>query len=164
MDILSTIGVADVVAVLIFLLVAFHGLHRGLSGELSQVVGIVAAIVVAFVVFDPLGMYLIKELDLSPTVARIAALIATMMLSMLVMATIVTILRRCLEIVLGDRLDRIAGFVAGAVRAVVIVSLLFLVMNVLPSEKLNHMFGEDSYVGCALIHYLSSLRDRIEEP
>jgi membrane protein required for colicin V production len=164
MEILSTIGVADVVAILIVLFAAFHGLHRGLSGELSQVVGIVAAIVVAFVAFNPLGAYLMDEFELSPTIARISALVGTMMLSMLVMAVIVSTLKRLLEIVIGDRLDRAMGFVAGVLRAAVIVAILFLVMNVLPSRKLNYMFGEGSYVGCAAIHYLPFLREHTEEP
>ncbi len=162
MDILSTIGVADIVAVVILLFAAFHGLHRGLSGELAQVVGIVVAIAVGFVVFAPLGTCLVDRLQLTPAVARVAASVATLAVSMIAMIIVVTTLKRVLEFVIGETLDRILGFVAGVVRGAVIVVVLFLVMNIVPSEKLNHMFGEGSYIGSAVIQFLPFLRDEIE--
>jgi uncharacterized membrane protein required for colicin V production len=156
---LPTLSIVDVVSLSLISLSALRGYLRGLSGELAQLIGATAAFVLGVYLLGPLGTWCIGHTRLSPMSARAVAFVATVAGVIAVMVLIRMVLKRVMKVVFHQQaFDRFGGLAAGFARAVVVLAIVFLAMNLAPHDYLNRKFGEESVLGTLLLRAMPSLR------
>lgn len=156
-DLLIPLSAVDIAAVILMLLCAIRGLRRGLSGELASALSLLSAFVLAMYFWRPLLSWIEENTLLEQGSAKAAAFVATFFLGLVLILVLGALLKRIISVAIKDEADKVGGFFAGIVRSVVIVAIVFLLMNLVPSEYLNRKFGEESLIGRALIRHLHEL-------
>ncbi|OVE75574.1 hypothetical protein BVX97_04090 [bacterium E08(2017)] len=154
---------ADLVSLIVIAIGIFVGYRRKLSGEIAILISVAAALFVGFFFFEPLGVWLATNTDLGINGARIATYVFIILGSSVVMVVLRLVLGKVLKIVIGEEADKIGGAIAGFVRSSIFVLIIFLLMNIIPNENLNRVFGEGSFIGRQTLKILPSIEEVIEE-
>ncbi|MBN1557928.1 MAG: CvpA family protein [Lentisphaerae bacterium] len=138
------------------------GLRRGLSGELGQLAGVVAAFVCGLRLYGPFADWLLTGTRLTGQSARAAAFLITVIAALIVLIVMRAFLRGLVRLVVAETADRPLGLAAGLLRSAVLIVIVVVVMNLWPSATLNRMFGEASVVGTLVLRALPALREDAE--
>jgi len=163
MDSLPPISIVDILALIAVALGTLQGWHRGLSGELARLAGIVAALILGLYLFHPFGDWILKHTLLGLRAANTLAFLTTAIAATVVMVVLRFLLKRLMKIVIEERADKVGGLFAGLVRCSAFVFIVFLIMNLWPHDYLNRKFGEESLIGAAIIRFVPSLREHKDE-
>jgi len=111
----------------------------------------------------PFGVWLLEYTRLDERPAFILAFIATMFLATMVMLLLRFVLKNIIKIVINKKFDKLAGCVAGFIRATVFVIIFFLMMNLWPHDYLNRVFGEESFIGSIVLRWIPEIVERGRE-
>jgi len=163
MDALPNFNVVDVVAIILIVIVSVRGYRRGLSGELASVIGVVASFVLGLYLYRPIGEWTSANTRLSEQAAHALAFGITVVLVILASVVLRALCRKAVTVVFAESIDKCLGFVAGFARSCVIVTIVFLVMNLWPHPFLNRHFGEGSIIGGLVLQAIPSIRETIRE-
>jgi uncharacterized membrane protein required for colicin V production len=139
--------VIDVVALVYILFAMFHGIRRGLSGELAGAVSTVVALVAAFIGYRVAGETILQRTRLNDGfIAYLLGFVLVLCVAYLLMLLVRLVLRSLMELKFRGPLEKAGGGVAGLVRAVVVVVVLVAAVNVWDQGRLQEVFAE-SHVG-----------------
>lgn len=156
-------SLVDTIAVAFVALGAFIGFQRRLSGELAHLISMAVAVGIGLFARRPLGEWLLAHSRMSPGVAQGVALAGVVILSLLAMAAVRHVLHRAMRVVFEEHVDKTGGLLAGGLRAGLVAALVFLIMNLIPSDRLSRVFGESSFWGRLALRYTPALEEKIHE-
>ncbi len=117
-----------------------RGFMTGGVRQVASIVGFVLAIVAGISAMEPVGRVAVESLDLSP---RVGPLIGFMLVFLVVQVSVWLVIQAT-EALLGaiklSLLNRLLGALVGGFKAVLLLSLLFLVLRVFdwPSQATRH--------------------------
>jgi uncharacterized membrane protein required for colicin V production len=160
MEDLPAFSVIDVAAMVVALLCAAHGYRRGLSGALAQSAGAVAALILGLYAYQPFSAWLQIHTRLTERAAEVTAFLSTSIAVIVALLMLRSVLKRIMKIVIEQPFDKWAGLLAGTLRAIALVSIVFLAMNLWPHPYLNRKFGEESAIGRVALRLIPLLRER----
>jgi len=163
MENLSPVSLVDVIALAAIALGAVRGYFRGLSGELARVISLVAAFVLGLRCYEPLAQWVLAHTRIAEENAPVAAFIITVLAAIVCLFLLRYVLKRIMKVVIEDRADKIGGVIAGLLRSVIMVLIVFLALNLWPNERLNSMFGEESLIGRLVRKVAPSAREYVED-
>ena len=130
------INLLDVAVVVILLAFLARGLLRGLTREVSGLVGVVGGFALARH-FQPTVQSSLQTLFSNPDVAGIAAFFLIVVLTIIVVTLLAVGLRKLMSISLTSWIDHLLGAFAGLAKGLLIMSLLFfLVQGFFPSLEI----------------------------
>ncbi len=158
-DVTPFINAVDVGAVLVLLLGMMLGRSRRLSGEIGHLVSVVAAFAAGLLGYRPLCAWFSRWEQLGPRGAYALAFVAAIVAAALLMVIIRIGLMRVIQVVLTEPADRTLGGLVGLVRGAILVTAIFILMNLMPSAFLNRQFGEASLIG----RWVRKLQPTVEE-
>lgn len=153
----------DLAAIILVIIGAFIGYCRKLSGEIAILLSVGAAFFIGIFFFEPLGNWLIFNTKLDAGGARIATYVFLVLAAGVVLVVLRILLGKMMNIVIGERADRIWGVIAGAIRSLLLVFIVFFAMTILPYENINRKFGEESFIGRILLKFSPKLKEIIKE-
>lgn len=156
-------SIIDICAIILIALGAIHGLIRGLSGELSHFISILAAFIFGLWGQRPFAMWLLDNTNLDEKSAQALAFIAIILTALIIFIFLQYMLKKIIQIVVEDKFDRILGAFAGLVRSIIVVIIIFIAMNLVPHDYLNMKFGEESIIGSAIKPYIPYILTKTEE-
>ena len=162
LDNLPNFNIIDIVAIVLIVLWGARGYRRGLSGELASVVSVITALVLGLFLYQPVGDWTAANTRLTGDLAQALAFGITVVLVILTAILFRTLARKVVSIVFAESIDKSLGLLAGFVRGCVIVTILFLIMNLWPHEYLNRKFGEESVIGKLVLKAVPSVRKTIK--
>jgi membrane protein required for colicin V production len=122
----------DVIIAAIVLIFLFIGMKKGLIRQVLEILGIIAAFIGAFYLAHHLAAYLEGRFDLPYQVALVVAAIALFIGIILLFRLLGVLLQKFAQLTLLGSLDRIGGAFLGAVKGILLVSLLLVVILNLP--------------------------------
>ena len=163
MDTLPTPHVADFLAVAVVVLITIRGHTRGLSGEVAQLAGLVIAFLFGLQAHPVVTLWLLDHTRLEGQSAHAVAFVAAFLAAVAAMLLVRYLLRFVMRVVIEEKFDKAAGSVAAFLRACILVTVVFLVMNLWPHEYLNRTFGEDSLIGTIVMRQAAHLVEKVEE-
>jgi uncharacterized membrane protein required for colicin V production len=155
---LSTV---DVVALILIAIGGIQGFFRGLSGEIARLVGVVLAFVAGLSLHGTVGEWMAANTKLSDQSAHSLAFIATIILAIIIMILLRIVLKNIVKLVFAEGFDKGAGIIAGLLRMSVIVCTIFVIMNLIPHDYLNRVFGEESIIGQVVRQYVPTIKDTL---
>ncbi len=155
-------NLVDIVALSLIALGSLHGFIRGLSGELSHLISLIASFIFGIWFYEPFGMWLSANTRLTAQPAHALAFIATILVALIILLCLRYFLRTIMKVVIEEKFDRIGGLVAGLLRSTIIVVIIFVFMNLIPHEYLNQEFGDDSIIGSFIKPHISYITEKAE--
>jgi uncharacterized membrane protein required for colicin V production len=155
-------NVIDLVALVFVLLNAALGWKRGLSGELARMISVVGALALGFFFYRPFGLWLLDHSRVSPESAKIIAFVATLLAAGVVMILLRLLFGRIGSVVIEQGVDKWLGCMAGFLRALVYVVIIFLAANLWPHKFLNRQFGKESMIGRVILKVVPSVRSELD--
>jgi len=158
----STLNAVDIVAFVAIAIGVWQGFRRRLSGELAGLISSAVALLAGLLLCRPIGDALLANTRLGPEAARTLGFVLAATTAGILMVVLRFVLKGVMQIVVEETTDKIAGCIAGAVRMTVIVLIAFLIMNLVPHDYLNRLFGEESLIGRGVLRGVPVIRDKIE--
>lgn len=159
LGLIASPNIVDGLAVLAMLWGLYRGLRRGLSGELGQLIGVIAALVFGLNAYRPVSAWLLGATRLTGRSAVVIAFLVTLAAALVVWILLRALFRRLMRVVIEARFDHGLGLAAGFVRSALLVVIVFAIMNLWPNATLNRIFGEDSFVGTLVLKLVPQLRE-----
>ncbi len=135
------INYLDVVLGIILLLFGIGGLRKGFIIEVSSLLGFVAGVYGALYFSDFTAAKLSTQFDIPPTYLNAVAFLLTFIVLALLVNLIGKLLSKVVKEVNLGAFDKIGGFVFGALKGLLLCSLLIMVLN---AFHLNGMIREET--------------------
>ena len=153
----------DIIALALIVLGSIHGFIRGLSGELSHFISVLGAFIFGMWCREPLGAWLLQNTRLNEQPAEAVAFISTILAALVILLCLRYFLRKIMKVVIEEKFDRIGGAIAGFLRSVIIIIIIFIFMNLIQHEYLNQKFGDESIIGSFIKPHISYIAEKAEE-
>ncbi len=123
-------------AVIVFFFIS--GLRRGLIRQVLEVLGIIAAFICAFYLAHRLAAYVEGKIDLSYQLAMIFSAMAIFIIVLLVFHLAGIGLQKFFKMTLLGPFDRIMGGIFGALKGIILISLILVIVMSLPFPGKYH--------------------------
>ena len=133
---------------------AAMGVVRGLSHELATLIGMVVAILVTRLFYEPLAAWICARWGWNPEITRLAAVVALALASLYGLRAIRIGLGSMVTFSFKGLVERMGGLVTGAVRQGSIFLVLMLAASFVPSTGLQRAVMYDSATGRVVLPHL----------
>ncbi|OGV69764.1 MAG: hypothetical protein A2283_14510 [Lentisphaerae bacterium RIFOXYA12_FULL_48_11] len=158
-----TPNAVDIGALAILILGTIIGFRRGLSGEIARFIGTIAAFALGIYYYRPLGFWIIDHTSLDEEITNVAAFILIAGSILLITLILRLILRSIMKISFEGNLEKGGGSLAGLVRAIILVLIIFIAMNMCRNDYLNRTFGKESIIGSVVIRYMPLIEKQVDK-
>lgn len=126
----------DIVVIIIISFCLIRGLFKGLIGEVSGIVGVIFGFYGAYTYYPLITPYAEKWIE-TPGIRNLTAFFILFCAILIVVGFVFILIRNLLRLVLLGWVDRTFGFVFGAAKGVLIVSVLFIMITLfLPKSSI----------------------------
>ena len=130
------------------------GAVRGLSHELAALLGMVVAVVVTRLFYEPVACWICDRWGWNEQVTRLAAVVALALLALYGLRLLRLALGAMMTFSFKGLVERVGGLLAGFVRWGVIFLVLLLAAYFLPSAGLQRAVREESRTGQMMLPLL----------
>ena len=117
----------DIAVIVIISFCLIRGLFKGLIGEVSGIIGVVAGFYGAYTYYPLITPYAEKWIE-NPGIRNLTAFFLLFCAVLVIVSLISVLIRKFLKLVFLGWVDRAFGFVFGAAKGVLIVSVLFIMI------------------------------------
>ncbi|MBC2704889.1 CvpA family protein [Desulfobacula sp.] len=118
----------DIAVIVIISFCLIRGLFRGLIGEVSGTIGVVAGFYGAYTYYPLITPYAEKWIE-NPGIRNLTAFFLLFCAILVIVSLISILIRKVLKLVFLGWVDRIFGLVFGAAKGVLVVSVLFIMIT-----------------------------------
>ena len=139
------------------------GAVRGLSHELAALLGMVVAVVVTRLFYEPAAYWICDRWGWNEQVTRLAAVVALALLALYGMRLLRLALGALMTFAFKGPVERIGGLLAGFVRLGAIALVLLLAASFVPSAWLQRAVMYDSRIGPAVLPLLVEKYNELAE-
>lgn len=153
----------DIGALVILLLGTIIGFRRGLSGEIARFIGTIAALCLGIYFYKPFGAWIAGHTRIGEETANVIAFALMAGAVLLITLLVRLILRSIMKISFEGNLEKAGGCIAGFIRALILVLMVFMAMNMWPHEYLNRTFGRESVIGSLVVKYMPAIKKQVEK-
>ena len=151
----NMLTVVEMGALVLVLWEFLWGLKRGLSGELSRLIGTVIVLTAGLRFYQAVGRLLTDNTRLSedPELALAVAFLLIVVCFALLFLILRLILRLLMLVKFNDKIDRSGGGIAGLLRGALMAILCVYAIGLWPHEYLRNVVRKQSIVGRAVFQY-----------
>lgn len=144
----------DWLFVLVLLYGGAMGAVRGLSHELATLIGMVVAVVVTRLFYEPVAAWICGQWGWHPGITRLVAVVVLALLSLYGMRALRIGLGAMVTFSFKGWVERIGGLLAGMFRLGAIYMVLLLVASFVPWAPLQRAVMQQSAIGPAALPHL----------
>ena len=135
----------DILIIVIIILFAIHGFIKGLIHELASLAGLVIGIYASFQFSGSLEGYLSEYLRIPVEYSYMVTFFLIFLFVVIIIHLIGKLAENLIDLVVLGFLNKLAGSVFGMLKAVVILSLTFLVLEYFDKEIISKEKKEESF-------------------
>ena len=144
----------DWLFVAVLLYGAAMGAVRGLSHELATLIGMVVAVVVTRLFYEPLSAWICGRWSWNAEITRLMAVVVLVLLALYGMRLLRIALGTLMTFSFKGPVERLGGLLAGVFRQGAIFLVLILVASFMPWSALQRAVMYDSRIGPATLPHL----------
>ena len=159
---MDIINFLDIIILVILLFFAFNGFRRGFIDQTSTILGLLAALFVAVRQYQYFEQFLEPYLDLSTSLLQFISFAVIFIVVNIVIHVLGITLKKIVDAIFLQPVDKAAGFLLGLFKAGVIVYLLILIMAQIPYQKINDVLN-NSFLAQRIIEASPLIQSKIEE-
>lgn len=130
------------------------GAVRGLSHELAMLIGMIAAVTVTWLFYEPVSAWLCARWDWNPEITRLVAVAALVTATLAGMHALRKGLGALMTFSFKGPVERVGGLLAGVVRRGAVFLLALLLASFVPWSALQRAVMFQSRVGSAVLPHL----------
>ena len=142
---------------------AVMGLVRGLSHELATLIGMLVAVLVTRIFYEPVSAWLCEKWGWDPEITRLVAVVALALLTLYGMRALRLALGTLMTFSFKGPVERIGGLLTGLVRQGATFLVLLLAASFVPSSTLQRAVMYDSVIGPAVLPLLVEKYNELAE-
>jgi uncharacterized membrane protein required for colicin V production len=147
----------DIVCAGLVLICVGVGLRRGISGELSRLLGLILGAAAGYWIYVPgaetmAGMDFLKS---NPQFASLIAFCVALLAGLVCFLLLTYLFTHIIKIVLDPIWDRSLGLIAGLLNAAILLSVVFTLAMILPDPSQRALLCEQSRAGRFATPYLT---------
>lgn len=146
-EFIATLTWVDFLVLLVTLWGCCRGYKSGLFPELLKIASYLVTVVLTFRFYEPLGQYITVKTFLNLTAATAVSFGSLLIVVFVVTKLLTMLFLKLLKVGDGGFVYRLLGLVLGACRWVILLSLLFMMIDMLPLEPLKADIHRRSVVG-----------------
>ena len=150
----TTLNWVDWLFLAVLLYGAAMGAVRGLSHELATLIGMVVAVVVTRLFYEPVSFWICDHWGWNEEITRLAAVVVLVLLALYGMRMLRIALGTLMTFAFKGPVERIGGLLAGFFRLGVISLVLLLAASFVPSAWVQRAVMIDSKIGPAVLPLL----------
>lgn len=154
----------DIVTILVAVILIYKSYQQGLLNSAFRLAGLVIGIIVAANLGAWASDILIMQFAWTQQVADIVGYIAIFIIVIIVAQIIGYFLKTIIHAIKLGWLDRLGGLFLGALKAAIIMSLIFWVLMAIPSDSLGEDIKERSFSYRLLGGFAPSLYEKLVQP
>lgn len=159
----TTLNWVDWLFVAVLLYGAAMGAVRGLSHELATLIGMVVAVIVTRLFYEPVSFWICDKWGWNEEITRLAAVVALALLTLYGMRLLRLALGALMTFAFKGPVERIGGLLAGFVRLGATFLVLLLAASFVPSAWLQRAVMYDSRIGPAVLPLLVEKYNELAE-
>ena len=159
----TTLNWVDWLFTTILLYGAAMGAVRGLSHELATLIGMVVAVIVTRLFYEPVSFWICDKWGWNEEITRLAAVVALALLTLYGMRLLRLALGALMTFAFKGPVERIGGLLAGFVRLGATFLVLLLAASFVPSTWLQRAVMYDSRIGPAVLPLLVEKYNELAE-
>ena len=133
---------------------AVMGLARGLSHELATLIGMVVAVIVTRLFYEPLSAWICGQWGWDAEITRLAAVVALALAALYGMRLLRIALGTLMTFSFKGLVERVGGLLTGVVRQGTVFLVLLLAASFVPSSGLQRAVMYDSATGRTVLPFL----------
>lgn len=118
----------DIAIIVIISFCLIRGLFKGLIGEISGIIGVVAGFYGGYTYYPLITVYGEKWIE-NPGIRDLSAFFLLFCVILIIVSLISVLIRNILKLVFLGWVDRTFGLIFGAAKGILIVSVLFIMMT-----------------------------------
>jgi len=154
----------DIVTILIAVILIYKSYQQGLLNSAFRLAGLVLGIIIAANLGAWTSDMLIMQFGWAQQVSDIVGYIAIFIIVILIAQILGYFLRTIIHAIKLGWLDKIGGLFLGALKAAIIMSLIFWLLMVIPSDSLGKDIKDKSFSYKLLGGFAPSLYEKLVQP
>jgi len=159
---LDIINFLDIIILVILLFFAYNGFRRGFIDQTSTILGLLAALFVAVRQYEYFTQFLEPYLDLSVSMLQFISFAVIFIVVNIVIHVLGIILKKIVDAIFLQPVDRGLGFLLGIIKAGIIIYLMILILAQIPYQNINDVLNE-SFLASRIIEASPFIQSKIEE-
>jgi membrane protein required for colicin V production len=159
---LDIINFLDIIILVLTLFFAYNGFRRGFIDQTSTILGLLAALFVAVRQYVYFTQFLKPYLDLSTSLLQFISFAVIFIVVNIVIHVLGITLKKIVDAIFLQPVDRVAGFLLGIFKAGIIVYLLILILAQIPHPKVDDVLSQ-SFFAERIIEASPLIQSKIEE-
>jgi membrane protein required for colicin V production len=159
---LDIINFLDIIILVLTLFFAYNGFRRGFIDQTSTILGLLAALFVAVRQYVYFTQFLEPYLDLSTSLLQFISFAVIFIVVNIVIHVLGITLKKIVDAIFLQPVDRVAGFLLGIFKAGIIVYLLILILAQIPHPKVDDVLSQ-SFFAERIIEASPLIQSKIEE-
>ncbi len=117
----------DILTVVVVSFCLIRGVFKGLIGEMSGIIGVIAAFYGAYTYYPMITPYIQKWIE-TPSIRNIIAFFLIFCIILIIVGIVALLIRKILNFVFLGWVDRIFGLLFGAAKGILIMSVIFIIL------------------------------------
>ncbi len=154
----------DIVTILVAIILIYKSYQQGLLNSAFRLAGLVLGIIVAANLGAWASDLLIMQFSWTQQIADIVGYIAIFVIVILIAQIVGYFLRTIIHAIKLGWLDKIGGLFLGALKAAIIMSMIFWLLLAIPSDTLGKDIQEKSFSYKLLGGFAPSLYEKLVQP
>ena len=159
----TTVNWVDWLFLAVLLYGAAMGAVRGLSHELATLIGMVVAVIVTRLFYEPVSFWICDHWGWNEEITRLAAVVALALLTLYGMRVLRLALGALMTFAFKGPVERVGGLLAGLFRLGATFLVLLLAASFVPSAWLQRAVMYDSRIGPAVLPLLVEKYNELAE-
>lgn len=154
----------DILTIIVALLLIYKSYQQGLLNSAVRLIGLILGIVIAANLGSWAGDMLSLQFNWAQQISDIVGYILIFLIVILLVQVLGFLLRSFIHAIKLGWLDRIGGLLFGALKAAIIMSLIFWLLMAIPSDTLGRDIRERSFSYKLLAGFAPSLYEKLVQP
>lgn len=154
----------DILTIIVALLLIYKSYQQGLLNSAVRLIGLILGIVIAANLGSWASDMLLLQFNWAQQISDIVGYVLIFLIVILLVQALGFLLRSIIHAIKLGWLDRIGGLLFGALKAAIIMSLIFWLLMAIPSDTLGRDIRERSFSYKLLAGFAPSLYEKLVQP
>ena len=146
-EILHQLNWFDYVIIATILFSAIRGFVRGIGAEIASLVMIIVVYFGGWKLYRPISSYVTQYTKLEGSIAELVGFFVAVTALGFIFKMFSSLVRNIVDLSFNDKLERLGGFLMGALKAGALAALAFLLIHISKNDTLNRAAFQESYIG-----------------